>query len=149
MNNEPVDILVVEDNDNERDSIVAALQETIPYVQIVAVHDGEEALDFLFARGVYENRAGEDAPTMILLDLSMPGSDGFAVLGQIRSLERQDSLTLTPVIMFTDSQDNADIKESYRCGANSYVIKPVNFSDFRSAVEKIGQYWMNYNQVSS
>jgi len=149
LNNEPVDILVVEDNDNERDSIVAALQETIPYVQIVAVHDGEEALDFLFARGVYENRAGEDAPTMILLDLSMPGSDGFAVLGQIRSLERQDSLTLTPVIMFTDSQDNADIKESYRCGANSYVIKPVNFSDFRSAVEKIGQYWMNYNQVSS
>ena len=149
MNNEPVDILVVEDNDNERDSIVAALQETIPYVQIAAVHDGEEALDFLFARGVYRNRAGEDAPTMILLDLSMPGADGFSVLGQIRSLERQDSLTLTPVVMFTDSQDNADIKESYRCGANSYVIKPVNFPDFRIAVEKIGQYWMDYNQASS
>ncbi len=149
MNNEFTDILVVEDNESERASIVAALEETIPDVQVFSVHDGAEALDFLFARGVYTDRADESPPTLILLDLAMPGDNGFTVLGQIRSLERQDSLTLTPVVMFTDSQDNSDIKESYRCGANSYIIKPVSFPDFRTAVEKIGQYWMTFNKISA
>ncbi len=149
VSNEPTDILVVEDNEGERVSIVAALQQAIPDVQVYSVHDGTEALDFLFARGAYTDRVDESPPTLVLLDLAMPGDNGFAVLGQIRSLERQDSLTLTPVVMFTDSQDNSDIKESYRCGANSYIIKPVNFPDFRAAVEKIGQYWMTYNQTST
>ncbi len=146
MNNEPVDILVVEDNASERASIVEALQDAIPDVQVSSVQDGTEALDFLFARGAYANRVDEEGPSLILLDLEMPGTNGFAVLAQIRALERQESLTLTPVVIFSDSQDSADISESYRCGANSYIIKPVNFPDFRAAVEKIGQYWMTYNK---
>lgn len=149
MNNEPVDILVVEDNNSERLSIVAALQVAIPGVQVASVKNGNEAAEFLFAQGVYTYRVGEMPPTLVLLDLAMPDEDGFSVLGKIRSLGPENALTLTPVVVFTDSADATDIKESYRCGANSYVMKPVSYTDFQSVVEKIGQYWMTYNKVSA
>lgn len=149
LKNSPVDILVVEDNASERDSIVEALQNAIPDVVVVAVHDGIQAVDFLFARGAYADRVGEDPPALVLLDLEMPGADGFSVLAEIRELEPKDALTLTPVVIFTDSLDSTHIEKSYRCGANSYVIKPVSFPDFQSIVEKIGQYWVTCNQASS
>ncbi len=145
---EPVDILVVEDNEGERATIVAALQAAIPEVKIVAVHDGTEALDFLFARGGWGSREGADPPRLILLDLELPGSDGFSVLGKIRSLEQQDALTLTPVVIFSDSQDARNITKSYRCGANSYVMKPLSYSDFQAVVTKVGQYWMSNNRTA-
>ncbi len=147
LNDEPVDILVVEDNDSERASIVESLQSAIKDVQVVAVHNGTEALDFLFARGGWTNRAGADAPKLILLDLALPGSDGFSVLGQIRSLDEDDTLTLTPVVIFTDSQAPSDITKSYRCGANSYIIKPMSFPDFQAIVKTVGQYWMAHNRT--
>jgi CheY-like chemotaxis protein len=145
----PVDILVVEDDDSQRASIVLALQDTIPDVVVVAVRSGPEALDFLFSRDAWVDRVGEDPPKLILLDLALPGSNGFSVLGQIRSIEPQDALTLTPVVVFTDSQAIGDISESYRCGANSYVIKPLSFPDFRTVVESVGQYWMTLNKTLS
>jgi len=148
-NDDPVDILVVEDNDSQRASIVRALQGAIPDVLVLAVRDGPEALDFLFSRGAWSDRVGEDPPKLILLDLELPGSDGFSVLGQIRSIEPKDALTLTPVVIFTDSQASADITLSYRCGANSYIIKPLSFPNFRAIVETIGQYWMTHNRSSS
>lgn len=146
-NDEPVDILVVEDNDGECDSIVEALRASIDNVQVVAVHDGAEALDFLFARGQWTDRVGADSPKLILLDLEMPGSDGFAVLGQIRSADPEDTLALTPVVIFSDSQATGDITKGYRNGANSYIIKPVNFDGFRSVVETVGRYWMTHNKA--
>ena len=149
LNDEPVDILVVEDNDSERASIVESLQASIHDVHVVAVHNGTEALDFLFARGAWTDRVGADSPRLILLDLALPGSGGFSVLGQIRALEPQDALTLTPVVIFTDSQAAGDITESYRCGANSYIIKPLSFTDFQAVVETVGQYWMKYNKTPS
>ena len=109
LNDEPVDILVVEDNDSERASIVESLQTSIHDVQVIGVHDGTEALDFLFARGNWTDRVGADSPKLILLDLALPGSDGFSVLGQIRSLDTEDALTLTPVVIFSDSQAPGDI----------------------------------------
>ena len=142
-----VDILVVEDNDSERESIVEALQASIQDVNLLAVSDGEQALDYLFKRGAWKGHAGNDPPKLILLDLAMPGADGFSVLGQVRSIEPEEALTLTPVVIFTDSQASADITESYRCGANSYIIKPLSFPDFRIIVESIGQYWMMHNTV--
>lgn len=148
-NDEPVDILVVEDNDSQRASIVTALQDSIPDVLVLSVRDGPEALDFLFSRGSWAGRVGEDPPKLILLDLELPDSDGFSVLGQIRSVEPKDALTLTPVVIFTDSQSSADITQSYRCGANSYIIKPLSFPDFRAIVETVGQYWMTHNRTSS
>ena len=147
LNDEPVDILVVEDNDSERASIVESLQASIHDVRVVAVHDGTEALDFLFARGDWTDRVGAESPRLILLDLALPGSDGFSVLGQIRSLDDEDALTLTPVVIFTDSQAAGDITRSYRCGANSYIMKPISFSDFQDVVQTVGQYWMTHNRT--
>lgn len=146
---EPVDILVVEDNDSERASIVEALQAAIEGVQVVAVHDGTAALDFLLAHGKWTDRVGADSPKLILLDLSMPGSDGFSVLGQIRSLDTQDAMKLTPVVIFSDCQAAGDIARSYRCGANSYILKPVSFLDFEAVVKTVGRYWMIHNKTSS
>ena len=146
---ESVDILVAEDSESERASIVQALHAALPNVSIMAVCGGTEALDFLFGRGAWANRLGDRRPRLILLDLALPGADGFSVLGQIRSLEAQDALTLTPVVIFTDSQAADDIARSYRCGANSYIIKPVNFPDFQAVVEAIGQYWLMYNRAPS
>jgi CheY-like chemotaxis protein len=147
-NGDFVDILVVEDNDSQRASIVLALKNAIPDVLILAVRDGDEALDFLFRRGGWTERLGADPPKLILLDLALPGSDGFSVLGQIRSVDPQDELTLTPVVVFTDSQTASDIKQSYSCGANSYLIKPLSFPDFQAVVETIGQYWVTHNRSS-
>lgn len=144
-----VDILVVEDNDSERDSIVESLQSSIQDVSVVSVCNGKEALDFIFSRSIWSDRVGEDPPKLILLDLALPGADGFSVLGQIRSLEPQNALTLTPVVIFTDSQEHCDITKSYRCGANSYIIKPLSFLDFQAVVKTVGQYWMDYNKSHS
>ena len=145
LNDEPVDILVVEDSARERDSIVEILKASLPEANIVAVHDGTAALDFLFARGDWTDRAGADPPRLILLDLALPGADGFSILGQIRSLDVDDALTLTPVVIFSDSQDTRNIARSYRCGANSYVMKPLSFSDFQAVVSSVGQYWLTRN----
>lgn len=147
MHNEAaVDILVVEDNDSERASIVEGLINAIRSVRVLAVHDGNEALDFLFARGAWTDRVGQPPPRLILLDLEVPGVDGLSVLGQIRSIDPQDALTLTPVVVFTNSEAAIDIETSYRCGANSYIIKPLSFPDFQAVVEKVGQYWMTHNR---
>jgi two-component system response regulator len=146
---ESVDILVVEDDDSQRASIVLGLQNSIADVLVVAVRGGVEALDFLFARGAWTGRLGLEPPRLILLDLAMPGMDGFSVLGQIRTLDSQDTLALTPVVMFTDSQASGDISRSYRCGANSYILKPLDYPVFQAVVETVGQYWLNHNIVSS
>jgi len=147
LNDDPVDIPVVEDNDNERASIVESLQASIHDVHVVAVHDGTEALDFLFARDDWTDRVGADSPRLILLDLALPGADGFSVLDQIRSSEPEDALTLTPVVIFSDSQAADDITRSYRCGANSYIMKPLSFPDFQAVVRTVGEYWMTHNRT--
>ena len=144
---EPVDILVMEDNENERASIVAVLRASIADVQIVVVRNGTEALDFLFARGTWANRDVADSPKLVLLDLSLPEADGLSILGEIRSLEPDDALTFTPVVIFSDSHNPRDIRESYRCGENSYIMKPVSFSDFQAVVGNIGNYWVNHNRI--
>lgn len=144
---ESVDILVVEDNESERESIVEALETSIDGVQVVAVQDGTEALDFLFARGGWKDRAGADSPRLILLDLELPGTNGLSVLGQIRSLDTEDALTRTPVVIFSDSQAAGDVTKCYRCGANSYVMKPMSFPDFQAVVKTLGQYWIRHNKT--
>lgn len=146
---EGVDILVVEDNKSERESIVEALKNKIRNVRVVAVSDGEQAFDFLVGRGDWADRDGQEIPRLIVLDLAMPGTDGFSLLGQIRSIEPQDALTLVPVVVFTNSPASEDIGKSYRCGANSYVIKPLSYADFQKVVETVAQYWMKLNKPST
>lgn len=145
----PVDILVVDDNENERMSIVAALDAAKSTYRVASARDGADALDFLFCRGQWSDRAGENSPRLILLDLDMPNGDGFSVLSQIRSVDPQDRLTLTPVVIFTDSTAKDHIAESYRRGANSYITKPLRYEDFQRVVEAIGHYWMRFNQRST
>jgi len=142
-----VDILVVEDNDSQRTSIVEALEASMDGICVVAVHDGDEALNFLFARGTWAYREGAEPPKLILLDLELPGASAFSILGQIRSLGPEDALMLTPVVIFTDSQSDSNATECYRCGANSYLIKPVSFTEFKTMVDMVGQYWITHNRT--
>ena len=144
-----IDILVVEDNESERESIVAVLEAAIADVRVASLSNGDEAMDFLLARPPWTDRIGEAPPRLILLDLAMPGANGFSVLGQIRRIEPENALTLVPVVIFTDSQAKGDIRESYRCGANSYIMKPLSFSDFESVVTAVGQYWMAHNESAT
>lgn len=143
-----VDILVVEDHASERASIVGSLRRALPGVTVVALCDGNTAMDFLLGRADWSGRADAAPPKLILLDLALPGADGFTILGRIRDIDNDDSLTLTPVVIFTDSQATSDVTRSYRCGANSYVMKPLSFPDFQAVVETVGRYWLLNNRAA-
>lgn len=131
-------ILLVEDNPDDELLTLRALKRTKIVNEIVVARDGEEALEYLLT----EN-SGNDLPVMVLLDLKMPKVSGLEVLREIRSNARTQSL---PVVVFTSSNEEKDIVESYRLGVNSYVRKPVDFSQFLEAVERIGLYWMVLNE---
>ena len=115
-------------------------------VKIAAVskEDGEAALDFLFARGAYAERASEPLPRLVLLDLKLPKVDGLEVLREIRAHDRTRSV---PVVVLTSSQEERDIAASYRLGANSFVSKPVAFDEFTSTVAELGRYWLLVNKI--
>ena len=131
-------ILLVEDNPDDELLTLRALKKTKLVNEIAVAHDGEEALDYLLNE---EN--GNDLPVMVLLDLKMPKVSGLEVLHAIRSNARTRTL---PVVVFTSSSEEKDIVESYNLGVNSYVRKPVDFSQFLEAVERIGLYWMVLNE---
>jgi CheY-like chemotaxis protein len=141
--NSAVEILLVEDNPDDADLVIRALKKHNLGNNIIHVKDGEEALDFLFARGKYENRSMKDVPKVILLDLKMPKVDGMQVLQTIKSDERTKSI---PVVIMTSSKEDQDIIKGYKLGANSYVVKPVNFIEFSKAVAELGMYWLLTNQ---
>ena len=131
-------ILLVEDNPDDELLTIRALKKTKIVNEIVVARDGEEALEVLFSES-----EGGALPVMVLLDLKMPKLSGLEVLGAIRSNSRTKSL---PVVVFTSSNEEKDIVESYKLGVNSYVRKPVDFSQFLEAVERIGLYWMVLNE---
>lgn len=131
-------ILLVEDNPDDELLTLRALKKTKLVNEIVVAHDGEEALKY-----VLPENSGNDLPVMVLLDLKMPKVSGLEVLRSIRSNARTQNL---PVVVFTSSNEEKDIVESYRLGVNSYVRKPVDFSQFLEAVERIGLYWMVLNE---
>lgn len=110
---------------------------------VFVVKDGEEALDYLFAREIYEGRNVNHFPKLILLDLKLPKVDGLEVLRQIRSDER---IRKVPVVVLTSSNEEQDIVESYTLGANSYIVKPVDFGKFTDTVSQIGMYWLLLNK---
>ena len=138
-----VEILLVEDNPNDVELTLHALQRHNLANRIHVVRDGEEALDFLFCRGAYQSRDSGLGPKVILLDLKLPKVDGLEVLRQIRGDERT---RLLPVVVMTSSRQERDIAESYKLGINSYVVKPVDFQQFSEAVRQIGCYWLLLNQ---
>jgi two-component system response regulator len=136
-------ILLVEDNPDDVKLTLRAFKRNNMTNPIVVVRDGEEALDFMFARGAHAERAGKPLPTLILLDLQLPRLDGLGVLKAIRADERT---RYVPVVILTSSKEEQDLMGGYSLGANSYVRKPVDFGEFVEAVRLLGVYWLMTNQ---
>jgi CheY-like chemotaxis protein len=135
-------LLLVEDNPNDVELTLTALKEANLANEIIVANDGAEALDYLFRRGRHQGRAGGQ-PGVILLDLKMPKVDGHEVLRQIRA---DPQLHLVPVVVLTSSREERDLYQSYDNGANSYVVKPVDFDEFITAVSKLGVFWALLNE---
>jgi two-component system, response regulator len=138
-----VEILLVEDNPNDAELTLRALKHQQLTNNVIVAHDGAEALDYVFCRGAYRDRHIEDCPCVILLDLKLPKVSGIEVLAQIKADPRT---RLIPVVVLTSSHEEPDIAECYRLGANSYIVKPVDFAQFTEAVRALGMYWLLLNQ---
>lgn len=137
-------ILLVEDNPDDEALTLRSLSRNKVCNEVVVVRDGAEALDYLFGTGAYEGRDVSEFPELVLLDLKLPKIDGLEVLKCIRD----DSRTkLLPVVILTSSDEERDLVNSYKLGANSYVRKPVEFAEFAEAVRQLELYWMVLNQA--
>jgi len=139
---ELIEILLVEDNMNDAELAISALNEYKLANKVEHVKDGPEALDYMFGTGKYEGR-NTPAPKVILLDLKMPKLNGLEVLKKLKSNDKTKKI---PVIMLTSSKEEPDIDQAYNLGANSYIVKPVEFDKFVEALKNVGFYWMLINQ---
>jgi CheY-like chemotaxis protein len=139
-----VDILLVEDNPDDAEFTIHELKKHNMANNLYHVNDGEEALEFIFATGKFaEERKIENSPRLILLDIKMPKINGIEVLEKIKSDTRTKEI---PVVILTSSQEDPDIKQCYQLGANSYIVKPVNFAAFSVAIMHLGFYWLLLNK---
>lgn len=144
MNLNSVELLLVEDNTNDAELAIRELKKHNLANNLYHVKDGEEALDFIFATGKYSTtRNINHTPRLVLLDIHMPKVNGIEVLEKIKSTE---STRNTPVVILTSSKEDPDIKKCYNLGANSYIVKPLNFEGFADAVKNLGFYWLLLNQ---
>jgi CheY-like chemotaxis protein len=135
-------ILIVEDDPNDVELTMTALEEYNLVNEVVITRDGQQALDYLHCRGEFNNRSS-DNPAVMLLDLKLPKIDGLEVLQQIRSDER---LKMIPVVVLTSSHEEKDMMRSYSLGVNAYVVKPVDFHEFVNAVKELGVFWAVINE---
>jgi two-component system response regulator len=142
MEHTEVEILLIEDNLNDAELTIRALRKSNIANKLIHLKDGAMALEFLFGTGEYEGRNINNQPKVILLDLKMPKVDGIEVLKEIKS---HDETKAIPVVVLTSSKENPDVEQAYALGANSYIVKPVDFENFRIAVSEIGMYWLLYN----
>ena len=137
-------ILLVEDNARDEALTLRALKKSNIVNEVVVARDGVEALDYLFATGNHAGRDLDTMPQLIMLDLKLPKVNGLQVLERIRHDERTRRL---PVVVFTSSNEEEDLINSYNLGANSYVRKPVDFEQFLEATKQLGLYWLVLNQI--
>ena len=136
-------ILLAEDNPDDEVLILRALGAANVANEVIVVHDGAEALDFLFGRGDHAGRDTAMMPVVVLLDINLPKLNGLEVLQRIRSDDRTKYL---PVVILTSSKEENSIVESYRLGVNSYIRKPGDFDQFLEAIRLVGLYWLVLNQ---
>lgn len=139
----PIEILLVEDSPYDAELTLHTLRERHLANRIVHVTDGQEALDWLFGGGDHPGREPGFYPKVVVLDLKLPKVDGLEVLRAIRADPRT---TLLPVVVMTSSNHERDVIESYKLGANSYVVKPLDFDSFSAAVAELGHYWLLVNE---
>jgi CheY-like chemotaxis protein len=135
-------ILIVEDDPNDVELTLTALEEYKLANEVVVTRDGEEALDYLYCRGSYKTRSNGN-PAVLLLDLKLPKRDGREVLQQIKADEK---LKMIPVVVLTSSHEEKDVVASYKLGVNAYVVKPVDFHEFVNAVKELGVFWAVINE---
>jgi two-component system response regulator len=136
-------ILLVEDNADDEALTIRALKKNNIRNEVVVTRDGAEAVNYLLGRGAYEGRDTSVLPQIVLLDLKLPKLDGLDVLRAIRGDERTKRL---PVVILTSSKEDKDLLSGYELGANSYVRKPVDFTEFAEAVRQLGLYWLVLNE---
>jgi two-component system, response regulator len=139
-----IDVLLVEDNMNDAELTIRELKKNNMADNLAHVKDGEEALDFIFATGKYAgSRDVHYLPKVILLDIQMPKVNGIEVLEKLKADLRTNAI---PVVILTSSNESPDIKKCYKLGANSYIVKPVNFSEFTQVIRNLGLYWLLLNR---
>jgi len=136
-------ILLVEDNASDEELTLRALKKGNIANKVAVARDGAAALDYLFGRGVHAGRDTRDLPQVVLLDLNLPKIGGLEVLTAIRANE---ATRLLPVVILTSSKEDRDLVAGYGNGANSYIVKPVDFTQFAEAVRQLGAYWLVINQ---
>ena len=142
MSAPPYRILFAEDSRHDVEMTLDALAEHNIRNEIIVVSDGDEALDYLYARGRFKLRA-PGHPVLVLLDLKMPKTDGLEVL---RTIKNDEALRTIPVVMLTSSREEQDLVRSYDLGVNAYIVKPVGFPDFIEAVKQVGAFWAILNE---
>jgi CheY-like chemotaxis protein len=135
-------ILLVEDTPNDVELTLAALEENNLANEVVVVRDGAEALDYLYRRGIFKLRT-TGHPAVVLLDLKLPKVDGLEVLQQVKG---DPDLRSVPIVMLTSSREEQDLVRSYDLGVNAYVVKPVGFADFVTALKELGLFWAVINE---
>ena len=136
-------ILLVEDNPDDEALTIRALQRNNIMNEVVVARDGVEAMDYLLAAGAHKGRDVTDLPQVVLLDLKLPRMDGLKVLRRILADDRTKRL---PVVVLTSSKEDQDLLDNYNSGANSYIRKPVDFTQFSEAVRQLGLYWLVLNE---
>lgn len=139
-------ILLVEDNSDDVEITLRAFRKCNVLSEIVVVRDGVEALDYMFAAGTHAGQTTKLQPDVILLDLKLPKVSGLEVLRRLREEERTRRV---PVVVLTSSNEEKDIQSSYDLGANSFVRKPVDFTQFMEVARQLGQYWLGINESPS
>jgi two-component system response regulator len=145
MDNLEIEVILVEDNPDDAYLTIMALKKHNLANRMVHLKDGAEALDFIYGTGQYNGKVIGNNPRVILLDLKMPKVNGMEVLQRIKSDETTKSI---PVVILTSSAEDPDIKRCYELGANSYIIKPVEFDNFSKSVADLGMYWLILNHVT-
>jgi two-component system, response regulator len=138
-----VEVLLVEDSPQDLELTLRAFKKANLTNRIEVARDGAEAIEFLFCEGAHAGRKIEDGPKLVLLDLKLPKVDGMEVLRRMKGDPRTRSI---PVVVLTSSKEQKDVVESYHLGVNSYIVKPVNFERFVTAVQELGYYWLLLNQ---
>jgi two-component system response regulator len=142
MHIQHVEIILIEDNPHEAELTIRNLKKHNLSNKLIHIEDGAEALDFIFARGKYQQNKGNLNPKLILLDLKLPKVNGLEILQELKSNDHTKNI---PVVVLTSSKEEADVMKSYQLGVNSYVVKPVSFDAFSRAIEELGLYWMALN----
>jgi CheY-like chemotaxis protein len=140
---EEIEILLVEDSSADAELTLHALRKNALIGRVHIVRDGEEALNFIFCKEAYRERAGQPLPQLVLLDLKLPKVDGLSVL---RTLKEDRRIRWIPVIVLTSSKEETDLAASYDLGVNSYIQKPVDFDQFRETLRTLALYWLSVNQ---